>query len=105
MRGSVSLTKGSPVSLKSRIMFFYDEDLAKQKHCVSPQKYLPNTKPVENMRYTKIGFGVGGRSANDNISNNIYLLLIIDTRSIPGPGTYNLPSVFDKTRKYRVPLN
>ena len=55
----------APVSLKSRIMFFYDEDIAKQKHCISPQKYLPSTKIVENLRFTKIGFGLGGRVAND----------------------------------------
>ena len=24
---------------------------------------------------------------------------------VPGPGAYNIPSVFDKNRKYRVPLN
>jgi hypothetical protein len=55
----------APVSIKSRIMFFYDEDLMKQKHCISPQKYLPSTKIVENLRFTKIGFGMGTRTAND----------------------------------------
>ena len=56
----------SPITLKSRVMFFYDEDLAKQKHCISPQKYLPSTKITENLRFTKIGFGVGDRISNDN---------------------------------------
>jgi hypothetical protein len=46
-------------------MFFYDIDIAKQKHCVSPQKYLPSTKSVENLRFNKIGFGYGERSKND----------------------------------------
>ena len=51
-------------------MFFYDIDLANKKHCISPQKYLPSTKSTENLRFTKIGFGYGGRSANENIRKN-----------------------------------
>lgn len=51
-------------------MFFYDEDIAKQKHCISPQKYLPATKIVENNRFTRITFGIGNRSPNE-ISSKI----------------------------------
>jgi hypothetical protein len=54
-------------------MFFYDEDLAKQKHCVSPQKYLPSTKIVQNLRFTNITFGCGNRSQSENAGNN-YLI-------------------------------
>jgi hypothetical protein len=70
----VGLAKGCPIALKSRVMFFYDIDLAKQKHCVSPQKYLPSTKSVENLRFTKIGFGYGERSKNDG-SNQIFFII------------------------------
>lgn len=74
MRKPVELCKGSPVTIKSRTMFFYDEDIAKSKHCVSPQKYLPSTKIVENLRFTTIGFGIGGRSPNENTRKyNLYL--------------------------------
>jgi hypothetical protein len=59
--------KNSPVTIKSRTMFYYDEDLQKQKHCQSPQKYHPLTKIVENLRFTKIGFGYGKKSPNENM--------------------------------------
>ena len=42
-----------------------DEDLAKQKHCISPQKYLPSTKIQQSWRFNKITFGIGGRSPNE----------------------------------------
>jgi len=82
-------------ALKSRIMFFYDEDIQKKKHCISPQKYLPSTKLTENLRFTNVGFGFGLRSSCE----------IKSMRSNPGPGTYSSPSIFDKKRKMRVPLN
>jgi len=47
-------------------MFFYDEDLRKQKHCISPQTYLPSTKSTENLRFTKIGFGIGKKISTPN---------------------------------------
>jgi hypothetical protein len=47
-------------------MFFYDEDVAKSKHCISPQKYLPSTKLEQNLRFSKIGFGIGERNNNSN---------------------------------------
>jgi len=77
------------------LSFFYDDDVKQHEHCISPQTYLPSTKLTENLRYTHINFGKGTRSANENTS----------VKSFPGPGTYNLPSVFDKRRKNRVPLN
>jgi hypothetical protein len=80
-------------------MFFYDEDVANSKHCISPQKYLPSTKMEQNWRFTKIGFGIGGRSS---ASKNMLILVNLNN---PGPGSYNLPSVFDKKRKFRVPLS
>lgn len=56
-----------PIKIKSRRGFFYDEDLRKTKHCVSMQKYNPNDVLERNLRYTKITFGIGGRSPNENI--------------------------------------
>jgi hypothetical protein len=55
-----------PITIKSRQFFFYDEDLAKSTHCISPQKYLPDTKPIENARYRNITFGKGDRAGMDN---------------------------------------
>lgn len=86
-------------------MFFYDLDIAKQKHCVSPQKYLPSTKSLENLRFTKIGFGYGERSKNDGGKKFYFIFQFSGKNFVPGPGTYNLPSVFDKKRRMKIPLN
>lgn len=59
-----------PVKLKSRLMFFYDEDIAKQKHCISPQKYFPSTKLEQNLRFKNITFGIGKRTPNEITCNN-----------------------------------
>lgn len=90
-----------PVKLKSRIMFFYgkstiilDEDIMKQKHCISPQKYLPSRKAVEPGRYRELSFGLGKRTTVESKSN----------RDNPGPGAHELPSIFDKNRS-KLPLN
>jgi hypothetical protein len=47
---------------------FYDDDLMKSKHCISPQTYLPDTKIVEINRFRNISvsFGKGERSPNIN---------------------------------------
>jgi hypothetical protein len=72
-----------------------DIDLSYKKHCISPQKYLPSTKIQQNLRYTNIGFGKGNRVASDNTS----------VKQFPGPGTYDLPSIFKKSISKKVPLN
>lgn len=72
-----------------------DIDLAAKKHCISPQKYLPSTKFQQNLRFTTIGFGKGGRTSNENTS----------VKQFPGPGTYNLPTIFTKNKKTKIPLN
>jgi hypothetical protein len=51
-----------PIALKSRQSIFYDDDLQKTKHCISPQTYLPSTKIQQTNRFTKITFGLGNRS-------------------------------------------
>jgi len=48
-------------TLKSRNSIFYDDDLIKTKHCISPQTYLPPTKIQENKRFSGITFGKGFR--------------------------------------------
>ncbi len=68
--------KDMPTSLKSRQMFFYDEDIQKAKHWISPQTYLPSTKIQQNNRYTKITFGLGNRSSQLNTSNKFYFALL-----------------------------
>lgn len=91
------------VLVRSRLMFFYgnliiiilDIDLKAKKHCISPQKYFPSTKIIENMRFTSIGFGKGERTPTVNPS----------VKKNPGPGTYNLPTIFTKNRKSKFPLN
>jgi hypothetical protein len=57
-----------PIKIKSRIKYFYNDDLIKQRHCISPQKYLPDTKLLENLRFRNlsISFGKGTRSPNAN---------------------------------------
>jgi len=91
---NINLTGKVPIALKSRIKYFYDEDIKQHEHCISPQTYLPSTKLTENLRYTSASFGKGIRTPNENVC----------VKSYPGPGTYNLPSVFDK-RRTKVPLN
>jgi hypothetical protein len=67
--------KRLPVALKSRIKFFYgkvllisDDDVKQKEHCISPQTYLPKTKLTENLRFSQVIFGIGGRSPNENTS-------------------------------------
>lgn len=81
--------------MKFRNMYFYEDGL-KFMHDVSPMKYLPNTKLTENNRYRKysISFGKGLRSYE-----------AFDSQKTPGPGNYNLPSVFDKRKTGRAPIN
>jgi hypothetical protein len=61
---------------------------------ISPQKYTPSFKFAENKRYDniKIGIGLGSRNKSSSML-------------IPGPGAYNLPSIFDKSKRTKYPLN
>jgi len=63
-----------PIALKSRQTIFYDDDIQKSKHCISPQTYLPTTKIQESHRFTKITFGLGGRSPNINECKYYFLI-------------------------------
>lgn len=53
--------KDMQTTIKSRKSIFYDDDLMKTKHCISPQTYLPATKIQENKRFSGITFGKGMR--------------------------------------------
>ena len=90
-----NMTMKIPIKIKSRICFFYDDDLKKRKHCVSMQKYSPKMSLVQGTRFHNITFGIGPRSPNENMS----------VKNYPGPGTYHVPSIFDRGYKNKLPLN
>lgn len=81
-----------PICVKSRQGFFYDFDLKKKKYTVGMQKYSPKHTLVERRRFNGVGFGIGERNA---WKSNGY----------PGPGTYNVPSIFDRGLKGKLVLN
>lgn len=84
-----------PIKIKSRLNFFYDDDIKKKKFTVSMQKYHPSLKLVFPCRYHNISFGLGTRVPNENIS----------IKDNPGPGAYNIPGCFDKGLKGKPVLN
>ena len=90
-----NLINNMPIKLKSRIGFFYDDDLKKKKHCVSMQRYHPDTTLEENLRFRNITFGIGGRTPNENRS----------VKGNPGPGYYKVPGCFDRGLKGKLVLN
>lgn len=92
----VEKNTGLPVTLKFRHGFFYDDDYKYKGFQLSPQAYLPDDSFTVRNRFKNIKFGCEPRIANDIPK---YL------KSNPGPGTYDLPSVFDLTRKYKIPIN
>lgn len=97
--GSYNINKNTlkidlPVTIKSRKCMFYDDDLKKKIHCVSMQKYHPNTILQQNTRYTTISFGIGERGKVLNAMRNN-----------PGPGTYNVRGCFEKGLKKKLALN
>ena len=64
-------------------------------HDVSPMKYLPKRKTTEGTRYKKYGIGIGyGKKSGDNFR-----------KVTPGPGDYNLPSLFKKGLQGKYPMN
>lgn len=83
-----------PVTVKSRVKMFYDDDLKKRAHCVSMQRYKPKFTLTEMSRYNTINFGIGERKETP------------DSRSkYPGPGSYNVPGCFDRGYKKKLPIN
>jgi len=89
-------TKQSPPTLKFRHGSFFDQDVKFKGSEVSPQKYHPSLNFVKSHRYGNIGIGIGlGEKLNMKLTNTV----------TPGPGAYNLPSVFDKSRKLKLGIN
>ncbi len=83
-------------TMKFRHGFFYDDDLKAKKYQISPQTYLPSSDLVFSSRYKNLKFST---SVRENINSTK------DIKSKPGPGSYNLPSVFDLTRKNKPAIN
>ena len=75
-------SKKKKITLKSRIKWFTDEN----RTDAPPSNYY---NPVQNLtepsRFKKISLGYGTRSAIGKLND-----------FVPGPGTYRLPSVFDR---------
>jgi len=60
-------------------------------------KYLPSTKVVQATRYNTYGIGIGlGKRSQDQYNN---------MKVTPGPGNYNLPSLFEKRLQGKYPIN
>ena len=60
---------------------------------MSPQKYSPDMRAVQSNRYKHVGIGYGHKI---NFSAN---------NKLPGPGAYNLPSIFGGAKWSKAPLN
>ena len=95
LKGEISKGSDIPIKIKFRNGFYYDDVLKKKKHCVSMQKYHPNTKVEEDLRFKTISFGVGERTPNDNRA----------VKGNPGPGAYKIPGCFDRGLKGKLALN
>jgi hypothetical protein len=63
-----------------------------------PNTYHPNYALTENGKYAAVTFGFGSR-CNVTGCNNFYLKTILEIKETPGPGTYKVPSVFDKFKR------
>lgn len=92
------ITKSStlPTTLKFRHNLYYDDEIKQKGHCISPQTYFPDIQCIKPNRYSSIKFTTNPRIANE---------MSKDQKSFPGIGQYNLPSVFDLTRKYKPCIN
>jgi len=87
--------KQNPLTLKFRHGFYYDEEMKYKGPVLSPQKYKPNFSTIEATRYQNIKISIGVGSKSSMLNNN----------KSPGPGDYNLPSIFDLKRKNKYALN
>lgn len=85
-----------PTTLKFRHGLYYDDELKLKGHCLSPQAYSPSIVFTHPSRYKEIKFSCQQRIAGE-ISK--------EQKNMPGPGQYNLPSVFDLKRKYKPSIN
>lgn len=89
-----SLLKDNPIVIKSRQLFYYDENI-KNKSIVSPQAYTPNINNVLSNRFKSIGIGYGTKHINE----------LIGIQSNPGPGSYDIPSQFNCKLRSKLAIN
>ena len=87
--------KQNPLTMKFRHGFYYDEEMKYKGAVISPQKYQPKYKSTDNTRFQNIKIGIGLGNKTWGKSETL----------TPGPGEYNLPSIFDKKRKFKYALN
>jgi hypothetical protein len=86
--------KSYPTTFKFRHGFYYDE-IIKHSSLSSKQYNIRENKLPYRTRFENIGIGIGlGNRLNFSKNDNT-----------PGPGNYNLPSIFDKTKKTKYALN
>lgn len=83
-------------NLISRKGFYYDE-YCKGKEGLSPQTYKLNYSQIDGGRYKKIKIG--------GIGHGEPKFKLLDSSMYPGVGSYNLPSIFDKTKSRINALN
>lgn len=82
-------------TLKFRHGMYYESDTKMRLDNPSPQQYKPSYTFTEPNRYSNITFGSKGKS----------ILISKNTIKNPGPGSYNLPSIFDLNRKYKPSIS
>lgn len=85
-----------PTTLKFRHGLYYEDELKLKCNGVSPQTYTPNYGSVLSSRYNSVKFNIQQRVTNE-VNKEI--------KKNPGPGYYNLPSVFDLSRKFKPCIN
>jgi hypothetical protein len=51
-------------------LFYYIDDLLKEKVSVSPQKYYPSFKYIDQSRYKSVGIGKSARGVTHNPSTD-----------------------------------
>jgi hypothetical protein len=62
-----NLSFQNPICIRSRLLFYHEEDLKKKSHCVSMQRYSPNRTIIENGRFKKISFGYVNKNNNNKL--------------------------------------
>ena len=85
-----------PTTLKFRHSLFYEDEMKLKSHCISPQAYFPKTHFTSPNRFNNIKFPTQQRNTNE---------IGKDLKTNPGPGYYNLPSIFDLSRRTKPAIN
>ena len=90
-----SFIKDNPIVVRSRLEYFYTNDLKRSNPSLSPQNYRPRLDAILSTRFKKIGIGYGTKMipGNKEVLNN------------PGPGAYDIHSVFEEKFRKKIPIN